>query len=76
VRFLGIILRVLRLEVSYREEVMVFYRIFLVYPLWVQYCNLTVEICKRLREFEEIRKRLHEFEETEITGQICRVDRE
>jgi hypothetical protein len=40
------------------------------------YCNLTVEICKRLREFEEIRKRLHEFEETEITRQICRVDSE
>jgi hypothetical protein len=35
------------------------------------YNNLTVEICKRLHEFEEIRKRLCEREETEISRQIC-----
>jgi hypothetical protein len=38
------------------------------------YSNLTVEIQKRLHEFEEILKRLGEFEEIEISRQSCRGD--
>jgi hypothetical protein len=38
------------------------------------YINRTVEIHKRLREFENIRKRLPEFEEIEISRQSCRGD--
>jgi hypothetical protein len=48
------------------------------------YITFTVEKCKRLREFEEIRKRLHEFEELHtrlrefekirISRQSCRGD--
>ncbi len=29
---------------------------------FIVYIDFTVEICKRLREFEEIRKRLRDFE--------------
>jgi len=39
------------------------------------YSNITVEIRKRLREFEEIRKRWHfKLEEIEISRQSCRCD--
>jgi hypothetical protein len=69
-RFLGILLRFLRLEVSvwflnHREGGLVFYQV---------YINSTVEICNRLHEFKEICKRFREFEETEISRQSCRVD--
>jgi hypothetical protein len=40
--------------------------VFLLSPLQCTCSIRTVEIRKRLREFEEIRKRLHEFEEIEI----------
>ncbi len=35
------------------------------------YNSFTVEICKRLCEFEEIPKRLREVEEIEISRQSC-----
>jgi hypothetical protein len=38
------------------------------------YSNLTVEIRKRLREFEVICKRLREFEKIEIPRQAVEVD--
>ncbi len=38
------------------------------------YSNFTVDIHKRLHEFEEICKRLREFEEIEISSQSCRGD--
>ncbi len=37
------------------------------------YSSLTVEIRKRLREFEEMRKRLHKFEEIEIVSKAIEV---
>jgi hypothetical protein len=39
-----------------------------------EYSNCTVEILKRLREFEEIYKRLSEFYKIEISRQSCRDD--
>ncbi len=48
---------------------MVFYQVFLLSPL-----QCTIEIQKRLQEFEEIRKRLREFKEIEISRQSCRGD--
>ncbi len=47
---------------NHREGGMVFYQVFLLYPL--QCTVILVEICKRLREFEEI----------EISRQSCRGD--
>ncbi len=38
------------------------------------YSKLTVEICKRLCEFEEICKRMRQFEEIEISRQSCKGD--
>jgi hypothetical protein len=52
---------------------MVFYQGFPPFSFTV-HSNGTVEICKRLREFEEICKRLREFEEIEISRQSCRGD--
>jgi hypothetical protein len=37
------------------------------------YSSLTVEICKRVREFEEIRKRVRKFEEIEIVSKAVEV---
>ncbi len=39
---------------------------------FTMYSNFTVEKCKRLHEFEEIRKMLREFEEIEVSRQSCR----
>ena len=36
------------------------------------YCDCTIEIRKRLLEFEELHKRLYEFEEILISRQSCR----
>jgi hypothetical protein len=51
---------------------MVSYLVFLLSHLQCTITYVTVEICKRLREFEEKHKRLREFEETEISRQSCR----
>jgi hypothetical protein len=51
------------------EGGMVFYQVFLLSSL-----HCTIEIQKRLHEFEEIRKRLREFKEIEISRQNCRGD--
>jgi hypothetical protein len=65
-RFLGIVLRILRLEVSvcflnHREEGAVLYQVYLLSPLQsVTHCRN----CKRFREFIEI----------EISRQSCRGD--
>jgi hypothetical protein len=40
---------------------------------FIVYSNFTVEICKRLRQFEEIRKRLCEFEEIKSQGKAEEV---
>jgi hypothetical protein len=60
---------------NHREEGMVSIR-FSSFLLYNVYTNFTLEIHKRLREFEEIRKRLRDFEEIEISGQSCRGDGE
>ncbi len=61
----------IRLEFEIKEEVMAFHQVFLISPLQ---CNCTVDIRKRLCEFEEIYERLREFEEIEISRQSCRGD--
>ncbi len=52
---------------------MVFNQVFLLSPLQCTVTDL-LEICKRLREFEEIHKRFRGFEEIEISRQSCRDD--
>jgi hypothetical protein len=75
-RFLGMILRTLRLEVSlYISETIgkgVWFSFRFPPFSFTVNCNWTVEICKRLREFEDIHKRLCEVEEREISRQSCR----
>jgi hypothetical protein len=66
--FLGIILRVLRLEVLYG-----FISGFPLFSFTV-YSNFTVEKRQRLCEFENISKRLCEIEEIDISRQSCRGD--
>jgi len=50
-----------------------FYQVFHLSPLQL-YSSFTVEIRKRLREFEEIRKRLRVFEGIKILRRSCRGD--
>jgi hypothetical protein len=72
-RFLGIILRILQLELfgflKFRKGGMVFYQVFPLSPLL---CTVTLR--KRLCESEQICKRLREFEEIEISRQSCGGD--
>ncbi len=66
---------------NHREGGMVSYQVSLLSPLQCTITYVTVELCKRLREFEENhkrlrefeekRKRLRDFEETEISRQSC-----
>jgi hypothetical protein len=58
---------------NYREGGYGFLSGFLPFSFTV-YSNWTVEIHKRLREFEEISKRLPEFEEIETPRLSCRGD--
>ncbi len=53
--------------------VMGFYQDFPLFSFTV-YNNFSVEIHKRLHEFEEIHKKLCEFKEIEISGQSRRGD--
>ncbi len=72
-RFLGIILRVLRLDVSVWISEAIGRGVWLLQGFppfsFTVYSKFTEEICKRLREFEEMRQSLREFEAIEISRQ-------
>jgi hypothetical protein len=56
---------------NHGEGGIVFYQVFLLSPL--QHTVITVEICKKFYELEEIRKRLREFDKIEIQGKAVEV---